>query len=272
MANTLYTYHFSAEGEQLETIIALFEEDAEGFEEKDHSLIAYSFQEELPVEVLQFCKANSIHHTQETVEKTDWNKAWEDGFSPVHIDHRLCIRAPHHPNSDSDIDIVLMPKMAFGTGHHATTYLMAKAMLSMPLQAKKVLDFGTGTGVLAILAAKMQAQLVDAIDIDHQSIENAQHNWQQNALSTPFSLQEGDIEKAIGKYHVILANVTRNVILERLSQLSNMMLPGAQLLTSGFFNTDVPQIESEAKKAGLKLQSQQERDSWVQVTFEKVND
>lgn len=246
----------------------------DGFEQTTSSVIAYSDNPNIEVtsEIQEYLGKHEISVEKTLIEDQDWNQVWEESFTPISIDNQVFIGAPHHePDVDYKFNIVIQPKMAFGTGHHPTTYMMAQKMLDLQLESQAVFDFGTGTGVLAMLAVQQGASVVLAVDNDPNCIDNTEVNMGLNTIDD-IEVLLGDIDLAEQRqFNCILANVTKNVILERLGQLATCLVAGGQLLVSGFFESDVKEIERKASAFGLIVQDQLQRESWAQITFEKAN-
>jgi len=197
-----------------------FEETAEGWkayvEERNEKK---SWLEDLD----RLSRQIPFHYALSKIPRENWNREWESHFNPIQVDDFCWIRAPFHPERESlPYQITISPKMAFGTGHHATTYLMMSAMQNLEWKGSTVLDFGCGTGILAILARKMGAQYVEGLDISEEAIHNSQENAALNGVS--LHLRQGGLEEAQrSNYDFILANITRNVILEHLAALFNLV-------------------------------------------------
>ncbi|MFT4024227.1 MAG: 50S ribosomal protein L11 methyltransferase [Flavihumibacter sp.] len=193
----------------------------------------------------------------------NWNANWESGFSPVEVPGFCMVRAGFHPAPKQDIyDLVITPKMSFGTGHHATTFQMLSAMQPLSFTGKSVLDFGTGTGVLAILAEKLGAATVLAIDNDDWSIENAAENVQLNNCRN-VELAKADHLPGGRKFDIILANINRNVIMANLPALAKSLVPGGVLLISGLLQADAADLEKAIQSASLSLTEKREKESWL---------
>ena len=183
----------------------------------------------------------TFYYNAEKIAPTNWNAEWEKNFEPVVIKDLLCIRAPFHPTSKSvRREIVIMPKMSFGTGHHQTTRLVCEQMFHSDLKNKRVLDMGTGTGVLAILAKQLGAAKVMGIDADEWSVENARENCAANAAAE-IEIKKGDVDALIneGNFDVILANINKNILKKHIPHYANKIKSGGKLFLSGFFMTDV---------------------------------
>ena len=255
-----------ANPEQQEILISqLADLGAEGFEETSTHLLAYFNELTFPsYEVNEILKDYSIA-TQE-IEEKNWNEAWEQSFEPVTVEDFCAVRAGfHEPVKNVEHEIVITPKMSFGTGHHATTYMMIAQMRDLDFTNKKVFDFGTGTGILAILAEKMGAEHIRAIDVDDWSVRNAIENVEQNncsriELKLTSSLPEGN-------YDIILANINRNVILDYLPQLKQILRAEGYLLLSGLLTSDEKDIIEACEQQGLRLQRENERNNWISLLF-----
>ncbi|MDP3452298.1 MAG: 50S ribosomal protein L11 methyltransferase [Bacteroidales bacterium] len=213
-----------------------------------------------------------ISVTASLIESCNWNALWESNFTPVTIGERCTVRASFHKGlPKSEYTLVIDPKMAFGTGHHQTTHLMIQAMLDINFKDKRVLDMGCGTGVLAILAAKMGAALpVHAIDTDPVAVESARENSEKNSSAADVVALCGDASLIqASRYEVILANINRNIILSDIGTYSRGLSPLGKLLLSGFYTEDIPLIEREALKFNLKIASQLSREGWCALLLEK---
>lgn len=201
----------------------------------------------------------------------NWNEEWEKNFQPILVEDSCCVRAPFHPATDVKYDIVIEPKMSFGTGHHATTHMMIQFLLNNDFEGKRVLDMGCGTGVLAIVAEKRGAKEVDAIDIDNWCYQNSIENVERNNCSR-ITVYEGGAE-LLGekKYDVIIANINRNILLEDIKVYSRNLEAGGELYLSGFYAADIPAIVEECEKNGLDRVGSLEREEWVALQLKKKN-
>lgn len=207
------------------------------------------------------------------VPEQNWNAIWEASFEPIVVDGRCTIRATFHKGlPETEYCIVIDPKMAFGTGHHQTTYLMASSLMQEAVCGKKVLDMGCGTGVLGILAAKMGALApVDAIDIDEVAAESAAENAVLNGVGDIMSVRYGDAS-SLGsgeRYDLVLANINRNILMADMPAYSKVLLGGGVLLVSGFYAEDVPMLMAAASGCGLEYSRQRSKDDWTVVRFVK---
>ena len=205
------------------------------------------------------------------IEQVNWNEEWEKNFSPIVVEDLCTVRANFHPVPNTRYDIVITPKMSFGTGHHETTYMMLQQLLLLSLEGAKVLDMGCGTGILAIMAALRGAHDITAIDIDPWCVENATENVQQNDCSF-ITIKEGDVSLIAGEqYNLILANINRNILLSDISAYTQALLPQGLLLVSGFYEEDLPAIKEKCQKVGLTYLSHIERNRWVSAKFQRLS-
>lgn len=204
----------------------------------------------------------------ERIADQNWNAVWESQYEPVLIDGKCSVRAPFHPRlSGIEFDIVIMPKMSFGTAHHETTKQMIQYLLSMQITGKSLLDMGSGTAVLAILARMKGAKHVTAIDNDVWAYNNAFENVQSNNF--------GDIEVLLGdssllpgkKYDIILANINRNILLNDIPAYRESLNDGGKLIMSGFYSEDLSLIEAKANETGLRLMSKRTENNWMAACF-----
>ena len=205
------------------------------------------------------------------IEQVNWNEEWEKNFSPIIVEDLCTVRANFHPVPNTRYDIVITPKMSFGTGHHETTYMMLQQLLPLSLEGAKVLDMGCGTGILAIMAALRGARDITAIDIDPWCVENATENVQQNDCSF-ITIKEGDISLIAGEqYNLILANINRNILLSDIPAYTQALLPQGLLLVSGFYEEDLPAIKEKCQEVGLTYLSHIERNRWVSAKFQRLS-
>lgn len=210
-----------------------------------------------------------ISYAEEVIAQTNWNSEWEKNFNPIQVDDLVSIRAPFHEDPNLQYDIVIEPKMSFGTGHHETTHMMVQQLLEMDLTNKKVLDMGCGTGILAIFAEMKGADLIDAIDIDNWCYLNSIENVERNNCSN-ISVFEGDAALLEDKsYDVIIANINRNILLNDMEAYMNCLNEDGVILFSGFYKDDIPVIDTEVSKYGLKLDKTIERNNWVSLKYIK---
>lgn len=210
-------------------------------------------------------------HRYIVIESQNWNALWESNFPPVEVDNTVAIRAPfHEPYPTFRFDIVITPKMSFGTGHHATTYLMSRAVAARDFTGKRVLDMGCGTGVLAIIAAKCNAESVDAVDIDEWAYENCTENCGVNGVAERVAVYLGDVSTIRGKrYDAILANINRNILLGDMPHYVESLNDGGELIMSGILEGDIPTIRMRAEELGLTYIGCDLKDGWAAVATRK---
>ena len=209
-----------------------------------------------------------INYEYKNIEQQNWNHVWESHFEPVSINDQLHLLAPFHiKDKYQGLIIEIEPKMSFGTGHHQTTFLMCEEISSLKLDGKYVLDMGSGTGVLSILAEKCGAKEILAIDIESWSVENCEENTKRNKCSKIIS-KLGDIIDINGQsFDVIIANINKNVLLSHLPSYSKCINSNGILLLSGFFETDAEDLISAAFKENLVLKSKKIKDGWAMLCF-----
>lgn len=249
----------------------------ESFEEINDGILAYIDDQLFDKELLQqlvknFPYADDIQYNIAEIKQVNWNEEWEKNFfEPIIIGEECLIHSSFHKNlPKAKYDIIIDPKMAFGTGHHETTSLMIAEILKMDLKGKSVLDMGCGTAVLAILAAMKGANPVTAIDIDTWCIENSIENIEKNGVGE-ISVQLGDASLLENQhYDVIIANINRNILLSDIKKYSACLSKGGALYMSGFYTEDIPLIEKEANKYHLSLKSYKEKNNWVVVETVKI--
>lgn len=203
------------------------------------------------------------------IESQNWNALWESNFTPVDVDGRVLIRAPFHAAQPGhETEIVIMPKMSFGTGHHATTCLMVRMILGADLHGRRGLDLGCGTGVLAIAAVRYGAAEVDAVDIDDFAYENCCENVQTNGVADRIHPIMGDISAVAGrKYDFILANINRNILLHDMEACVGVLQRGGEIFMSGFLVQDIDTMREAAAEHGLALTREAQDNGWVALGF-----
>ena len=278
MADSIYIgYTFKVEPVQPGTEILIAELGFSGFEsfvETSDGVIAY-IQEtdhfDAILDSIQILKSEefTITHEFEAIAQTNWNAEWEKNFNPIVVDEYCAIRAPFHEPFNVKYDIVIEPKMSFGTGHHETTHMMIQHILATDFTNKSVLDMGCGTGVLAILAEKKGATSLDAIDIDNWCYLNSIENVSRNECRH-INVLEGDASLLVDKqYDIIIANINRNILLHDLSTYSTCLNKGGFLFLSGFYDSDCELIVSTCETLNLKLKTKLKRNNWVALKFVK---
>lgn len=251
-------------------IATLSDLNYEGFEEGDTSLKAYISSAIFNKDDLNETADHfQLQYNIAELPDVNWNKEWETNFQPVIVEDFCAIRADfHQPIKNIEHEIIITPKMSFGTGHHATTYMMIQQMQLISVEHKTVLDFGTGTGVLAILAKQLNAKSITAIDNDEWSIENAAENFKQNNAGN-IELILADHPTSKNNYDIILANITRNVIQEHFASLYQLLNTNGILLLSGLLLNDEDIIVALASSYNLHLQKKLHRQNWISLKFIK---
>ncbi|MDB4709732.1 50S ribosomal protein L11 methyltransferase [Flavobacteriaceae bacterium] len=277
MDSIYIAYEFSVTPKNPATEILIAELGHVGFEsfvENDTGVTAYIQKQEWNSNILDdlYILGSAefkIKYSHYEVIQTNWNKEWEKNFNPIQVDGLVSVRAPFHENPSLKFDIVIEPKMSFGTGHHETTHMMIQHLLALDLENKKVLDMGCGTGILAIFAEMKGAQPTDAIDIDSWCYQNSIENVQRNGCKH-ITVLEGDSSLLKGKkYDVIIANINRNILLSDMKIYTDCLHQEGILLLSGFYKDDIAIIESEVVKHGLFFDKMIQRNSWVALKYLK---
>lgn len=244
----------------------------ESFVETETGLLAYIPSEEHSEDVIneiQILKSDEfiVEYSVKTIEQTNWNEEWEKNFTPINVDNKVYVRAPFHDASTMDYEIVIEPKMSFGTGHHETTHMMIQHLLDLDLTHKSVLDMGCGTGILAIFAAMKNARPIDAIDIDEWCVENTNENIEKNNCEF-ISVFLGDAHLLKNqKYDIIIANINRNILLQDLPAYKRCLNNNGILLLSGFYTEDEPLLQSKAKELEFEFLKKFERNNWLSLQF-----
>ena len=218
--------------------------------------------------IQQYQEVAEITIEEGILAKVNWNETWEKNYDPISVHDKVYVRATFHPSRDNDYvhEIVINPKMSFGTGHHATTYLMLEWQNEISHKGKRIMDAGSGTGILAIMAMKLGGVKVTAFDIDEWSVENGKENFEINGYPD-LEMQLGDIRsvKTLEKYDLILANINKNVLLDEIEVYSQKLSPGGLLLLSGFYEADTPDIIQQAAKYGMVLKGEKTRNQWASI-------
>lgn len=276
MSDNIYIgYYFTVIPLQPATEILIAELGFAGFEsfvETEEGVTAYIQKEEWNENILddiQILKSDEfeITFTSEEIEQTNWNEEWEKNFNPIIVDDICSVRAPFHEKPDTDYDIVIEPKMSFGTGHHETTHMMIQHILKNDFKDKSVLDMGCGTGVLAVLAEMKGAKPIDAIDYDNWCYLNSLENVERNHCKY-ITVLEGDASLLKNqKYDIIIANINRNILLNDMPAYKKCLNPNGILFLSGFYSDDIPIIEEACNKHDLKLVESLEKNNWVALKF-----
>ncbi|WP_339661379.1 50S ribosomal protein L11 methyltransferase [Croceibacter atlanticus] len=246
----------------------------DSFVETEDGLQAYILEEYYKEDLLKYVFVLNnpefeITYNTKTIEQVNWNAEWEKNFTPIVVSDNCRVRAPFHDKGNEEYDIIIEPKMSFGTGHHATTHMMIQHILKDDLIGKKVLDMGCGTAVLAILAEMRGAGPLDAIDIDEwcylNSIENAERN-----NCTKITVEQGDASLLSNrKYDIIIANINRNILLNDMKTYANCLSKDGIIYLSGFYEEDLDLIKSECTNQGLTYVNHYVKDQWVAAKFIK---
>lgn len=235
---------------------------------------AYNREAIAGIQLLQyFSERFHISVDTQEIENQDWNKIWEENFTPIVIDNRIQVRTGFHkPIPGIEYEIIIEPKMSFGTGHHATTALMLRTILELTpeIKGKRVLDMGCGTGILSIMAAKTGAREVTGIDIDQWAYNNAMENINNNHLNN-ITIKIGDagLLKTEQNYDIILANINRNILLNDMEHYVKKLQSPGYLIMSGFYLKDLPMIQEKAETSGLDFIKYHEEKQWVAASFHK---
>ncbi|WP_348661187.1 50S ribosomal protein L11 methyltransferase [Croceibacter atlanticus] len=246
----------------------------DSFVETEDGLQAYILEEYYKEDLLKYVFVLNnpefeITYNTKTIEQVNWNAEWEKNFTPIVVSDNCRVRAPFHDKGNEEYDIIIEPKMSFGTGHHATTHMMIQHILKDDFIGKKVLDMGCGTAVLAILAEMRGAEPLDAIDIDEwcylNSIENAERN-----NCTKITVEQGDASLLSNrKYDIIIANINRNILLNDMKTYANCLSKDGVIYLSGFYDEDLDLIKSECTNQGLTYVNHYVKDQWVAAKFIK---
>ena len=276
--STYIAYYFEVEPQIPGVEILIAELGYVGFEsfvETPKGVTAYIQKNEFlstMLEDIQILKNDSfsIRYKFEDIEQVNWNAKWEENFHPIFVDNRCAVRAPFHSKSSAQYDIIIEPKMSFGTGHHETTHMMIQFILDSDIQNKTVLDMGCGTGVLAILAEMKEASNIEAIDIDEWCYLNSIENIERNSCHN-IKVLKGDasILKA-KKFDIIFANINRNILIKDIPIYASCLNPNGLLFLSGFYKNDIPMIQDVCADYSLNLEAQISKNDWVALKF-KIN-
>ena len=251
----------------------LIEIGFDSFTEEHNGILAYIqkdlFDDKQLQEINMFSnEAVEISYTYQEMPNINWNEEWEKNFEPINVENQVSIRAEFHSNQNLPHEIIIQPKMSFGTGHHATTYLMIQQMLDMDFENKTVLDMGCGTSVLAIFAKQKGAGKTVAIDIDEWSVENSKENAERNNVDLDISQGTAD-NLGNENFDIILANINRNILISDIPTYVSVLNDGGQLLLSGLCFFDVDDILEVCTEQKLTLKRKLQREEWVSLLLEK---
>ena len=275
MSNIYLGYHFIIEPKELgsEILVAeLGELPFESFVDTEFGITAYIQKNLWNENIIDdlFILDNPdfvISYKIEEIDQVNWNEEWEKNFEPIDVDGNCHVRAPFHPKTNAEFDVIIEPKMSFGTGHHETTHMMIQHLLETDVRKMKTLDMGCGTAILAILAEMKGAKPIDAIDIDNwcylNSIENAERNNCKN-----ITVYEGDAALLKDKkYDLIIANINRNILLNDMQSYVDCLNPNGTILFSGFYEEDIPFIDASCLEKGLTYIKKFQRNNWVSLKY-----
>lgn len=275
MSQIYIGYDFKVNPLQPGTEILIAELGYAGFEsfvETEDGVSAYIQKEEWNADILENInildsKEFKIEYTFSEIEQVNWNSEWEKNFDPIEVDGKCTVRAPFHPAKNFEYEIVIEPKMSFGTGHHETTFMMLQFILENDFKNKTVLDMGCGTAVLAILAEMRGASKLDAIDIDDWCFENSMENIQRNNCKNT-SVFLGDASLLVDReYDVIIANINRNILLNDMQAYMESLNDVGELYLSGFYVEDLPIITEACNNLGFTFVENKEKNNWVAAKF-----
>jgi ribosomal protein L11 methyltransferase len=256
-------------------IAQLAELGFESFVETENGFKAYIQeidynQQQLNIALSYYTDFFKFKYSHELIQQQNWNKEWENNFQPIEVKGKCYIRAPFHQVKPGFLyDVIIEPKMSFGTGHHSTTQLMIEKLMTLDINNKSLLDMGCGTGVLAIVASMMGANPITAIDIDEWSYENTMENCSRNNINN-IHVHKGNAQILAGRlFHSILANINKNVLLADMSIYSSVLENSGNLIISGFFETDIDELLAKSKEFGLKLKDSLVQEKWAMLHFIK---
>lgn len=265
-----YEVSITLNTEQQEILIAeLADLGYESFVEGEAEMKAYILEENFSESVLtnlkeQYATLFPIPFTFKKIEPENWNQKWEENFEPITVQDKVLVRSTFHQiEKDYEYEIIINPKMAFGTGHHATTHLMIEFELELDFQDKTVLDLGTGTGILGIMASKLRATTIEACDNDAQAVENCQENIILNQVENMqvFTGTVSEVNTTQG-YDILLANINRNVLLNEMNAYAQRSKDNTYLVLSGFYEIDIEKIVKKAEPEGFQFISKKVRNDW----------
>ncbi|KAA5535347.1 50S ribosomal protein L11 methyltransferase [Paenimyroides baculatum] len=279
MESKYIAYHFKIEPKEpgAEILLAELGELAfDSFVETEEGLSAYIQEHDNTTDLLNdvYILNNpefKVSYETEEIEQVNWNEEWEKNFEPINVDDLCYVRAPFHEEKNVQYEIVIEPKMSFGTGHHETTFMMMKHLLNIDVIDMEVLDMGCGTAILAILALMKGAKHADAIDIDNWCYLNSIENAERNNI-TNIDVYEGDaalLADKTNKYDLVIANINRNILLNDMEAYAKTLKIGGIILFSGFYTEDIDAIEEAANQQNMFLDNQLERNNWASLKFIK---
>ncbi|WP_111669076.1 50S ribosomal protein L11 methyltransferase [Algoriphagus litoralis] len=256
-------------------IAELAEIGFDSFLENEDGIDAYILESEFDrgkftAVISDYQEAGQITFSEGLMPKVNWNEEWEKNYDPIAVEDLVYVRASfHEPKSGFKHEIVINPKMSFGTGHHATTFQMLRHQGALDHRGKRVLDVGSGTGILAIMAHLLGAREVEAFDIDDWCVDNGNENFDLNGLTTRMGLGTIRQVNPVGPYEIILANINKNVLLDELGIYAALLTPGGHLLLSGFYTEDSEDLLEVASPLGLSLLDKSSKDNWASLILQK---
>ena len=218
----------------------------------------------------KYNQVKPLEFSWDRIKKKNWNEEWERGYEPIIVNDKCVIKAEfHHIERQYPYTITITPKMSFGTGHHQTTYLMIQAQLELDHQDKLVMDAGCGTAILSIMASKRGAKQIEAFDIDEWSVINGKENIQVNSCNN-ISIRQGEISNLTfdHNFDLVLANINKNILLKELPQYASYLNPEGQILLSGFYEKDIPDLVTRAHQYKLKHVSSEVRENWASLLLQ----
>jgi ribosomal protein L11 methyltransferase len=256
-------------------IAELAEIGFDSFLENDEGIDAYAVEDDFDREkfdeiIAQYQEIAQISLSEAKMPKVNWNEEWEKNYDPIEVDDLVYVRASfHQPQPGFRHEIVINPKMSFGTGHHATTFQMLRHQGELDHTGKRVLDVGSGTGILAIMAQLLGAREVEAFDIDDWCVENGNENFDLNGLKTRMGLGTIRQVNPQGPFDIVLANINKNVLLDEMEVYVGLLTTQGLLLLSGFYSEDIDDLLEVAEPLGLKLVKQSTKDNWAALILQK---
>jgi ribosomal protein L11 methyltransferase len=269
---TIQYEFFTRDESKRDFIISLLPEVGfDGFEELDESVKAYipktSWDWKAILDILAQNELGNIEFKLTDIAPKNWNEEWEKNFEPVVIAGKVGISAPFHEKQNFEYELIIEPKMSFGTGHHATTALMIQQMLAMDMKGMTVADFGCGTGILAIMAEKLGAASVVAIDHEEWAVENTKENLGRNNAVKVTVLFADSMDSSQDQFDIMLANINRNVIMKSLQSWRNFLKPGGVLVVSGILVTDTDDVSDMAASSGFLAEKVLTENGWASILF-----
>lgn len=256
-------------------IAELAEIGFDSFLETEEGIDAYAPEADFDREkfdalIANYREAAQLTLTEGKMPKVNWNEEWEKNYDPIAVDDLVYVRASFHESQPGfQHEIVINPKMSFGTGHHATTFQMLRHQGELDHRGKRVLDVGSGTGILAIMAHLLEAREVEAFDIDDWCVDNGNENFDLNGLKTRMGLGTIRQVNPQGPFDIVLANINKNVLLDEMEIYAGLLAPTGYLLLSGFYTEDIEDLVTAAAPLGLELKKKSSKDNWAALILQK---